>query len=223
MCGRFTLIQAAEVLQDSFNIESVPSLQPRYNIAPTQEVVTVLYDTDNDLRVANSLRWGLIPSWSKDPSIASKLINARSETVAEKPSFRSAFKKRRCLIVADGFYEWQRTEGKKQPFRFQLQEKQPFGFAGLWEQWQSPDGEEIDTCTILTTAANDLMAPIHDRMPVILKPEDYDLWLDPQMQDPKMLQPLLQPFSTEAMTAYPVSTIVNSPRNNTPECIVPVT
>jgi putative SOS response-associated peptidase YedK len=222
MCGRFTLIQTAEAIQDTFDIGNAPDLQPRYNIAPTQEVVTVLHDTDNDLRVAKLLRWGLIPSWSKDPSIATKLINARSETVAEKPSFRSAFKKRRCLIVADGFYEWQRTEGKKQPFRFQLQDKQPFGFAGLWEQWQSPSGEEIDTCTILTTAANELMAPIHDRMPVILKPEDYDLWLDPQAQDPKMLQPLLQPFSTEAMTAYPVSTIVNSPKNNTPECVASI-
>jgi putative SOS response-associated peptidase YedK len=222
MCGRFTLIQTAEAIQDTFDIGNAPDLQPRYNIAPTQEVVTVLHDTDNDLRVAKLLRWGLIPSWSKDPSIATKLINARSETVAEKPSFRSAFKKRRCLIVADGFYEWQRTEGKKQPFRFQLQDKQPFGFAGLWEQWQSPSGEEIHTCTILTTAANELMAPIHDRMPVILKPEDYDLWLDPQAQDPKMLQPLLQPFSTEAMTAYPVSTIVNSPKNNTPECVASI-
>jgi putative SOS response-associated peptidase YedK len=222
MCGRFTLIQTAEAIQDTFDIGNAPDLQPRYNIAPTQEVVTVLHDTDNDLRVAKLLRWGLIPSWSKDPSIATKLINARSETVAEKPSFRSAFKKRRCLIVADGFYEWLRTEGKKQPFRFQLQDKQPFGFAGLWEQWQSPSGEEIHTCTILTTAANELMAPIHDRMPVILKPEDYDLWLDPQAQDPKMLQPLLQPFSTEAMTAYPVSTIVNSPKNNTPECVASI-
>ncbi|MBF2066291.1 MAG: SOS response-associated peptidase [Calothrix sp. C42_A2020_038] len=222
MCGRFTLTSSEQGLAEVFKIQDVLDLNPRYNIAPTQSVVTVLHHPETQKRMFNLLRWGLIPSWSKDPNIATKLINARSETVAEKPSFRSAFKKRRCLIVASGFYEWQHREGKKQPFYFQLEDKQPFGFAGLWEHWLSPDGEEIDTCTILTTSANELMAPVHDRMPVILKPEDYDLWLDPQVQDPKMLQPLLQPFPTEAMTSHPVSTIVNSPRNDTPECVVPV-
>lgn len=221
MCGRFTLTRLEQKLADVFEIDDVPDFKPQYNVAPTQTVVTVMHHPEQH-RVFELLHWGLIPSWSKDPSIASKLINARSETVAEKPSFRSAFKKRRCLVIADGFYEWQRTEGKKQPYYFQLQDKQPFGFAGLWEQWHDSEGEQIDTCTILTTSANSLMAPVHDRMPVILKPEDYDLWLDVQVQDPKMLQPLLQPYSTEAMTAYPVSTIVNSPKNNTPECVAPL-
>ncbi|RUT05600.1 DUF159 family protein [Dulcicalothrix desertica PCC 7102] len=221
MCGRFTLTRLEEKLAEVFDIPNIPDFKPQYNVAPTQTVMTVLHHPEHH-HVFQLLHWGLIPSWSKDPSIASKLINARSETVAEKPSFRSAFKKRRCLVIADGFYEWQRTEGKKQPYYFQLQDSQPFGFAGLWEQWHSNEGEQIDTCTILTTSANSLMAPIHDRMPVILKPEDYDLWLDVQVQDPKMLQPLLQPYSTEAMTAYPVSTIVNSPKNNTPECVAPV-
>jgi putative SOS response-associated peptidase YedK len=221
MCGRFTLTRLEHKLADVFDIQDVPEWQAQFNVAPTQTVITVLHHSEHN-RVFELLHWGLIPSWSKDPSIASKLINARSETVAEKPSFRSAFKKRRCLIIADGFYEWQRTEGKKQPFYFQVQGKQPFGFAGLWEEWHSSEGEQINTCTILTTSANSLMAPVHDRMPVILKPEDYNLWLDPQVQDSRKVQPLLQPFPAEAMTAYPVSTIVNSPKNNKPECIAPV-
>jgi putative SOS response-associated peptidase YedK len=222
MCGRYTLSQSAEAIAKSFEIQDVASLKPQYNIAPTQLVLAVLQNQESHKRLLQRFRWGLIPSWAKDASIGAKLINARAETVAEKPSFRAAFKRRRCLVVADGFYEWQRQEGKKQPYYFHLQERQPFAFAGLWEHWQTPEGEEIASCTILTTNANELMQPIHDRMAVILQPKDYDLWLDVQVQDPEMLKPLLQPFPADVMTAYPVSTVVNNARNNTPECIVPL-
>jgi putative SOS response-associated peptidase YedK len=222
MCGRYTLNKPAQALAQTFGIQEVPDLKPQYNIAPTQMVATILHNPESNRRELRQLRWGLIPSWSKDPGIGVKMINARAETVADKPSFRSAFKRRRCLVVADGFYEWQRQENKKQPFYFRLQHEQPFGFAGLWEQWHSPEGEDIATCTILTTNANELMLSVHDRMPVILHPEDYDLWLNPQFSAPDTLQQLLQPYSPEAMTVYPVSTIVNSPKNNIPECIVPI-
>jgi putative SOS response-associated peptidase YedK len=217
MCGRFTLSQSAEAIASTFQLSTVPELAPRYNIAPTQPIATILLE--GDLRQLQMLRWGLIPSWAKDLTIGAKMINARAETVAEKPAFRSAFRRRRCLVVADGFYEWQSQKGKKQPFYFRLQDEQPFAFAGLWETWQAPDGEKIDSCTLLTTAANSLLRSVHDRMPVILKPEDYARWLDPQIQKPEQLQPLLQPYSSEAMTAYPVSTKVNNPSNDSPECI----
>ncbi len=219
MCGRYTLSQQPETLAQTFALNTVPELEPRYNIAPTQKVAVVLQTTDTDSRQLQRLRWGLIPSWAKDLSIGAKLINARSETVAEKPSFRSAFKHRRCLIVADGFYEWQRQERKKQPFYFRLQDGQPFAFAGLWERWKSPEGEEITSCTILTTQANELLQPIHDRMPVILQPSYYNLWLDPHSPSPEPLQQILNPYPTDAMTAYPVSTLVNSTANERPECI----
>lgn len=215
MCGRFTLSQSAEAIALAFQIPQV-QLQPSYNIAPTQAVAAVL--RNDEQRQFQQLRWGLIPSWAKDPGMGARLINARSETVAEKPAFRSAFRHRRCLVVADGFYEWQRQERKKQPFYFRLQDGQPFAFAGLWESWRSPDDEEIDSCTILTTEANDLLRPIHDRMPVILDSQAYDIWLDPK-QDPEQLQQLLRPYKAEAMTSYAVSTKVNNPSNNTPECI----
>jgi putative SOS response-associated peptidase YedK len=167
------------------------------------------------------LHWGLIPSWAKDRKMGSKLINARAETVAEKPAFRSAFRKRRCLVVADGFYEWQQQENKKQkqPFYFRLSDGEPFAFAGLWEHWQDTTGEEIESCTLLTTEANDLMHPIHNRMPVILEPKNYDLWLDSEATKPELLQPLLHPYPPEEMTAYPVSTAVNKPANDNAECI----
>ncbi|MEC4815421.1 MAG: SOS response-associated peptidase [Scytonema sp. PMC 1069.18] len=222
MCGRFTLYQLGNALAQIFHVEKLPELEPKYNIAPTQMVTTVLYNSATKKRELQQLRWGLIPSWAKDPRMGVKLINARAETVTEKPAFRSAFKHRRCLIVADGFYEWQQQGSKKQPFYFRLLEEKPFGFAGLWEQWKSPEGDQISSCTILTTEANQLVQPIHDRMPVILQPEDYDTWLDPQLQTPERLQPLLHPYSSEKMTAYPVSTLVNSPKHNHPECVKPM-
>lgn len=193
MCGRFTLNQSAAALAEFFHIQQIPDLAAQYNIAPTQRVATVLHNPESGKREFQQLRWGLIPSWAKDPSMGAKLINARAETVAEKPAFRSAFKHRRCLVLADGFYEWQRQNGKKQPFYFRLSDEQPFGFAGLWERWRTED-EEITSCTILTTAANELLQPIHDRMPVILAPQDYDLWLNPQIQTPEPLQQLLCPY-----------------------------
>lgn len=211
--------QPAEALVTAFELEAVPSLEPRYNIAPTQSVATIVRTSAEEKRELRLLRWGLIPGWAKDPAIGARLINARAETVHEKPSFRTALRRRRCLIVADGFYEWQRQENKKQPYYFRLQDKQLFGFAGLWEHWRSPAGEEIDSCTIITTEANELMHPIHNRMPVILDPQDYDLWLDPSVQQPEALQPLLDPYSSETMTSYPVSTLVNKPTNNSAELI----
>ncbi|MEH2407330.1 SOS response-associated peptidase [Nostoc sp.] len=230
MCGRFTLNQSAASLTQFFRVESVPDLAAEYNIAPTQMVATVLQNPESQKREFKQLHWGLIPSWAKDAGMGAKLINARAETVAEKPAFRSAFKHRRCLVLADGFYEWQRQQGKKQPFYFRLQDGQPFAFAGLWEKWRclrqpeagTPVNEEIISCTILTTAANELLQPIHERMPVILEPEDYDLWLDSQVQTPQTLQQLLHPYPAPAMTAYPVSTLVNNSRHNSPQCIIPL-
>jgi putative SOS response-associated peptidase YedK len=222
MCGRFTLKQSAEGLSQVFHVDFVADLAAEYNIAPTQMVATVLQNPESRKREFKQLHWGLIPSWAKDAGIGAKLINARAETVAEKPAFRSAFKHRRCLVIADGFYEWQRQQGKKQPFYFRLQDEQPFAFAGLWEKWRTAVNEEIISCTILTTAANELLQPIHERMPVILEPQDYDLWLNSQVQTPQTLQQLLRPYPASAMTAYPVSTLVNNSRHNSLECIIPL-
>lgn len=219
MCGRFSLSQTAEALAQDFHVQTVPEVESQYNIAPTQMVLAVLYNPDSKQREFKRLHWGLIPSWAKDSKLGSKLINARAETVVEKPAFRSAFKHRRCLIVADGFYEWQQQAGRKQPFYFRLQNQQPFGFAGLWEQWESSAKQSIASCTILTTQPNELVQPFHDRMPVILKQQDYDLWLDPQVQKPEPLQQLLQPYPASSMTAYPVSNAVNNPKYNSQECV----
>jgi len=217
MCGRFTLSQPTDAIASAFNIAQIPPLEPRYNIAPTQLIPSILSAPGGEKQL-QMLRWGLIPSWAKDAKIGAKLINARAETVSEKPSFKAAFKRRRCLIVADGFYEWQRQEKQKQPYYFRLQNAQLFAFAGLWEQWKSPDEDIINSCTILTTEANDLLRPIHDRMPVILESKDYGLWLDSEAQQPQ-LQQLLRPYQADLMTSYTVSTKVNNPKNNTPECI----
>lgn len=220
MCGRYSLSASGEKLAEQFQLAEIPELAPRYNIAPTQEVAVVRQCAEG--RQLALLRWGLIPSWAKDPSIGARMINARAETVAEKPAFRSAFVRRRCLVPADGFYEWKRTAGGKQPFFFQMRDGRPLAFAGLWEQWKSPDGGQIESYTILTTDANELLRPVHDRMPVILPPDAYDLWLDPDVQKPDVLLALLHPYPEEAMTAYPVSMRVNSPANDDPQCIAPV-
>ena len=195
----------------AFGVEEVPEYEARFNIAPTQTITSVHQTLDG--REMKFLKWGLVPSWAKDASMGAKLINARSETVTEKPSFREAFKHRRCLIPADGFYEWARAEGKKQPYFFQLRDEQPFGFAGLWERWQGGDGAVIESCTILTTEANDVLRPVHDRMPVIIHPEDYELWLDDDERKNGLRRDLLQPFPVEEMLGYPVSTLVNSMRS----------
>jgi putative SOS response-associated peptidase YedK len=216
MCGRYTLSTSIDKLAEEFDLSgSLPDLQSSYNVAPTQEVPAVM--EGNGGRRLEMLRWGLIPSWADDPGIGNRMINARSETVAEKPSFRRAFKERRCLIPADGFYEWQKTNGSKQPFYFRMKGWRPFAFAGLWESWYG-DGE-IRSCTILTTAANNLVGEIHPRMPVILPHEVYDLWLDSTVQDRDQLLSLLAPYPTEDMEAHPVSRRVNNPSNNEPQCV----
>lgn len=221
MCGRFSQSKSAEAIASAFQVAEVPPLTPRYNIAPTQSVATILQTLDQQDRQFKMLHWGLIPSWAKDPKMGAKLINARAETVAEKPAFRTAFRQRRCLVLADGFYEWQTQENnkQKQPYYIRLNDWQPFAFAGLWERWQDTESEVIESCTLLTTEPNELMCPIHNRMPVILDPKDYDLWLDPEVKQPEVLQSLLHPYPSEKMMAYPVSKAVNKPSNDTAECI----
>jgi putative SOS response-associated peptidase YedK len=212
MCGRFSLTASADAIAEAFHLDAIPNWQPRYNIAPKQQIPAIVGN-----REFRTLRWGLIPSWSKDASIGNRLINARAETLAEKPSFRDAFRQRRCLIVTDGFYEWKKTEkGKKQPFYFQLETGEPFAFAGLWERWKT-----FETCTIITTEANSLMADVHDRMPVMLGEEGCDRWLDPKSTSQE-LQSILRPYPDAAMAFYPIGLSVNSPSNDTPDCIQPL-
>lgn len=211
MCGRFAQRSDPKRLAKEFKVAEVPQVEARYNIAPTQEILAVREFGDG--REMTFFKWGLVPSWAKDVSMGARLINARSETVGEKPSFREAFKKRRCIIPADGFYEWQRTGGKKQPFFFRLSDESPFGFAGLWERWQDGEGKAIESCTILTTEANEVLRPVHDRMPVILHPEEYTLWLGGDERQRGLLVELLRPYLAEVMVGYPVTPLVNSPRN----------
>jgi putative SOS response-associated peptidase YedK len=211
MCGRFVLRTPTKKLAAAFQVEEVPTVEARYNIAPTQTILAVEQGLDG--REAKQLKWGLVPSWAKEQAIGSRLINARSETVAEKPSFREAFKKRRCIIPADGFYEWQRAGGKRLPYFFQMKDERPFGFAGLWERWQGASNESVESCTILTTDANEILMPVHDRMPVILHPDDYELWLDVDERKVDLLKELLQPYPAEEMRAHRVSEEVNSVRN----------
>jgi putative SOS response-associated peptidase YedK len=225
MCGRFTLTADINTLQQTFPWLNIPSgMAPRFNIAPSQPVAVVANDGLNQL---DFFIWGLIPSWAKDPSIGSRMINARAETLTEKPSFRNAFRRRRCLVLADGFFEWQKIQEsgpriRKQPMYIQLEDGRPFAFAGLWESWNSPDGSQILSCTIITTQPNDFVASIHDRMPVILPDESYNEWLQPGETDTTHLAKLLAPYQASQMLAYPVSTIVNSPANDLPDAIKPV-
>ncbi len=222
MCGRFTLTVDPADLKDRFQNTSFPAkFAPRFNIAPTQPVLAIPNDGRN---AADFFIWGLIPSWAKDPSIGSRMINARGETLAEKPAYRGAYKYKRCLIPADGFYEWQAQPGTKAklPYFIHMKDGQPFAFAGLWEEWRTADGSPVRTCTIITTAPNSLMAPIHDRMPVILRPEDYAEWLDAAPRTAQSLQHLVAPFPPELLEAYPVSALVNSPSNDRAELLQPV-
>lgn len=220
VCGRFTLATPAETLAAHFELASAPALQPRYNIAPTQPVLTVR--AVDGQRTAEERRWGLVPHWAKDPKIGGRLINARAETVASKPAFRVAFRKRRCLVPADGFYEWKPISGRRQPFHLRRKDGAPFAMAGLFEQWSSEDGEIVDSCTVITTEANDVVRSIHDRMPVILDGESASSWLDPELADPEALQQLLRPCPGEDLTAYPVDTRVNRPKNDGPANIEPL-
>lgn len=222
MCGRFTLTQLdPDLLSATFSLPDVPNLPPRYNIAPTQPVATVVRDAETDQNALLVMHWGLIPHWAKDPTIGSRLINARAETLAEKPSFRSALRYRRCLVVADGFYEWRaQPDGPKVPMYISLHDHRPFGFAGLYERWTEPEsGETVLSCTIITTTPNALLASIHNRMPVILPPERFDAWLDPSETDGARVLPLLKPYPAEEMIAYPVSRRVNAPTVDSPDLI----
>ncbi|MBN1220482.1 MAG: SOS response-associated peptidase [Anaerolineae bacterium] len=220
MCGRYTLAVDKKRLAESFSTIEIPEqLAPRYNIAPSQPVAVVANNAPDKVEL---FLWGLIPSWAKDPSIGNRMINARAETLAEKPSFKNAYKRRRCLVLADGFFEWKKGPDTKTPMYIRLASSNPFAFAGLWESWHGADGSHILSCTIITTTPNELMANIHNRMPVILAPEAYEQWLDPAECTPTQLSGLLKPYPAEQMTAYPVSRAVNNPRNDTPECITPL-
>jgi putative SOS response-associated peptidase YedK len=221
MCGRFTLtapVEAARLLFPLFDLSDL-DLPPRYNVAPTQALLAARAGPDGRPEPA-LLRWGLVPPWADDPAIGNRLINARADTAATKPAFRSAFRRRRCLVLADGFYEWQKAGAKKQPYYFRLGHGEPFAFAGLWEHWDK-GGSPLETCTILTTDANELVRPVHERMPVILPRENFERWLDPSRQDVAELEALLRPLPAEAMTGYPVTPLVNNPRNEDPRCIAP--
>ncbi len=219
MCGRFTLNVGLEDLCRFFDLPLIASLlEPRFNIAPTQSILVLRKQPTGGPREIALLKWGLVPSWAKDPGIGNKLINARSETAAEKPSFRDAFRKRRCLIPATGFYEWQRRNGGKQPFHIRMKGGGPFAMAGLWEHWEKGD-EPLETCTILTTSPNELMKPLHDRMPVILPPDRFATWLGETPSTSDDLRLLMMPHAPEAMEAFPVRSTVNNPRNEGPECL----
>lgn len=221
MCGRFNLFATADQIMAEFDLEQAVPVVERYNIAPTQPVAAVRLHPHAGRRELTFFHWGLLPSWAKDVSIASRMINARSETAAEKPSFRAAFRRRRCLIPATGFYEWQKVDGRKQPIHFQVGDGELFALAGLWEYWAGADGSEIESCTIMTTEPNELVRPIHNRMPVIVAPDDYALWLDPDAPLPAV-QSILRPFSAERMTQSRVSMRVNSPANDDPAIITPL-
>ena len=211
------------MVAEQFALFEVPPFTPRFNIAPSQPVpvVRLAPQQPQPQRELVWLRWGLIPSWAKDPAIGTRMINARAETVAEKPAYRAALRRRRCLVAADGFYEWQRTGKGKQPYFIRMRDDRPFALAGLWEAWEGPDHSSIESCTLLTTEPNELLRPIHDRMPVILPADDYQRWLDPAAEEPERLAPLLRPYPGGEMTADPVSTFVNSPANEGPKCIAP--
>ncbi len=221
MCGRFTQAAPGDQIAELFELTETPDLAPRYNIAPTQDVAAVRAAPGGGCELV-MLHWGLIPSWAKERAIGARMINARSETAAEKPSFRSALRSRRCLIVADGFYEWQRLGGRKQPYFIALADGRPFGFAGLWERWAGDGGAPVESCTILTTAANGTVAPIHDRMPVILGREQHAAWLDPGVADTAGVLPLLRPLPDDAVRAFPVGLLVNNPANDLPACRDPL-
>lgn len=240
MCGRFRIAKSKEILEQTFGVEAADDDQdwsPRYNVAPTQSVPVVRQDAVRPVRSLSQMRWGLIPSWTKDASGAFKMINARAETAAEMPAFREPLRLRRCLIPADGFYEWKRQGKEKLPYCFTLADEAVFAFAGIWDEWKSPlragvpgmpllrvgvvagvEGPVIATCSILTTTPNRLMQDVHDRMPVILEREAYDLWLDPGFQKIKELQALLKPYPAESMRRYRVSQRVNQVKNDDPEC-----
>lgn len=222
MCGRYTLATQLDLLVDRFGVDQVSlDYSARYNIAPTQKVPVIIQE---EKRILTAMQWGLVPFWAKEESIGNRMINARSETVAEKPSYRKSLERRRCIVPADGFYEWKKAgDGKtKIPMRFVIGDNEPFGFAGLWDIWKRPDGEELRSFTIITTDASENVRSIHDRMPVILHREDEEAWLNPDVSEAQLLLPLLRPYRSRQLRAYEVSKAVNSPSNDAPSCIVPI-
>ena len=224
MCGRFARYDDEKELVERFNFTNPSGIlfEKRFNIAPTQNVPVVVVEEDN--RILKLMKWGLVPFWAKDPSIGNKLINARAETITEKASFKNPLKKKRCLVPASGFYEWKKSEKIKTkiPIFFKLKNEEPLAFAGIWDDWKKPEGDKLVTFTIITTMANDLMKPIHDRMPVILQRKDESKWLDPELIGLDKLISLLNPYPSDLMEAYEVSTLVNSPKNDSPNCIIPL-
>jgi putative SOS response-associated peptidase YedK len=222
ICGRYRLSRRAEVLATYYAECEGVDWDARYNIAPTQIVPVIRHDPRQAVRRVSLMRWGLIPSWAKDTTIGVRMINAQAETAAEKPAFKEPLERRRCLIPADGFYESKRSGKSKQPYCFEVADREPFAFAGLWDRWQAQDGPSVETCTILTTTPNPLLlADIHDRMPVILALESYDLWLDPGFRDVVAATDMLKPFDAKRMRRYPVSDRVNSVANDDRECSSP--
>lgn len=217
MCGRYSLTSPPEVIAERFRLVWTPGLDAHYNIAPSQ-MIPVIRETKEG-RVLTLMKWGLVPSWAKDPSIGERLINARAETIADKPSFRSAYRKRHCLIPADSFFEWKPGVAHKQPYCIHMADHQPFGMGGLWEHWTGPGGEVLETCTIITTQANTLVGQLHDRMPVIIQPADYSSWLEGNAAEAERM---LQAVPSELMGSYPVSTHVNRAANDDAECLKPV-
>ncbi len=222
MCGRYTLHSRLNLLLQQFAVETAPAYHPRYNIAPTQDAPVVRQRTPKAQRSMDLLRWGLIPLWADDPSIGNRMINARAETAHERPAFRAAFRRRRCLVPADGYYEWQKAATHKQPFYIRVDGGKPFAMAGLWEHWEDDGGNALETYTVLTTDANEATRHLHDRMPVILDKTQYARWLDPHYQEVTSLRKMLRPFPSERVDYYPVSTYVNSPQHEGPQCIKPI-
>lgn len=220
MCGRFSLALETQVIMQRFDVPAGTfEWHPRYNIAPTQPCPVI--NASHDMRLLSLMRWGLIPHWSKDKKMAFELVNARSETAKSKPSYRDSMRNRRCLIPADGFFEWKKGASGKVPYRATLQNEEPFAFAGLWDCWKDEAGQQILSFTILTTESNPLIQPLHDRMPIILKKEDEAIWLDNSITDLSVLESLLKPYPAEEMKLYEVSSVVNTWKNDTPECITP--
>jgi putative SOS response-associated peptidase YedK len=222
MCGRYSLATPAEQVAEHFGLAEVPALSPRYNIAPAQSVSIVRRPEQGEAPILEFRRWGLIPAWAKDPGIGSRTINARVETAAEKPAFRAAFRRRRCLVPADGFYEWKPHPKRRRPHHVRLASGELFGMAGLFESWKSPEGEIIETCTLLTTAAHPLLSPLHDRMPILVDSSRYRSWLDPELQDPDSILSLTRSSLSDRLVFHPVDLRVNDPRNDDPACIEPV-
>jgi putative SOS response-associated peptidase YedK len=223
MCGRYRLSRRKQIIEEHFDTADwQDDWSPRFNVAPTQPVPVIRQNPKEPVRELSLMRWGLIPSWSKDSSGAARMINARSETASTKPAFRDALKSRRCLIPADGFYEWKRDGKSKQPFCFEINQGQLFAFAGLWDRWRNPSGTWLETCSILTTTPNGVTSPVHDRMPVILDPDAYEVWLDPGMTNVAAASDLLKPFDARLMGCFPVNSRVNSVANDDEGCSAPV-